>query len=98
MINTCETSSKNEATAAAQPDTQQAPHECRSDGPGAPDCLGITRKHDNVAAYPVARHHVTRGRRGQQLAAERAGARHLAAASAGHLVGGPAAGVPAPFA
>jgi hypothetical protein len=32
---------KNEATAAAQPDTQQASHECGSDGPGAPDCLGV---------------------------------------------------------
>jgi hypothetical protein len=31
---------KNEATAAAQPDTQQAPHECRSDSAHAPDCLG----------------------------------------------------------
>ena len=32
---------KNEATAAAQPDTQQTSYECRSDGPGAPDCLGV---------------------------------------------------------
>ena len=32
---------KNEATAAAEPDTQQAPHECGSDGPSAPDCVGV---------------------------------------------------------
>ena len=35
---------------------------------------------------------------GEQLAAQRAGARHAAAASAGQLVGGPSPGVPAPFA
>jgi hypothetical protein len=32
---------KNEAIAAAQPNTQQAPHQCGSDGSGAPDCLGV---------------------------------------------------------
>src|SRR5215510_1900445 len=32
---------KQEATAPAQSDTQQAPHECRGDGPGALDCLGV---------------------------------------------------------
>jgi Transposase DDE domain len=32
---------KNEATAAAESDTQQAPHECGSDGPGALDCVGV---------------------------------------------------------
>lgn len=32
---------KNEATAAAEPDTQQAPHECGSHGTGAVDCLGV---------------------------------------------------------
>jgi hypothetical protein len=32
---------KNEAIAAAQSDTQQAPHQCGSDGPGAPHCLGV---------------------------------------------------------
>jgi Transposase DDE domain len=32
---------KNEATPAPQSDTQQAPHECRSDGPGAADCVGV---------------------------------------------------------
>src|SRR5919199_2735176 len=32
---------KNEATTAAQPATQQAPHECGSDGPGAFDCVGV---------------------------------------------------------
>src|ERR671932_253805 len=31
----------NEATTAAQPATQQAPHECGSDGPGAFDCVGV---------------------------------------------------------
>jgi hypothetical protein len=32
---------KNEAIAAAQPNTQQAPHQCGSDGPGAPHCMGV---------------------------------------------------------
>jgi hypothetical protein len=32
---------KNEAIAAAQPNTQQAPHQCGSDGPGAPHGLGV---------------------------------------------------------
>jgi hypothetical protein len=32
---------KNEATAAAQPDTQQAPHECGSHSTHAADCLGV---------------------------------------------------------
>src|SRR5207237_6307747 len=89
---------KNEATAAAQPDTQQAPHECRSDSPCAPDCLGLARKHDDVAAYSVERHRVPRGRRGKQLVVERAGAGYAAAASAGRVVGGPPPGVPTPFA
>ena len=31
---------KNAATAAAESDTQQAPHECGSDGPGALDGVG----------------------------------------------------------
>jgi hypothetical protein len=31
---------KHEATATAQPDSQQARHQCRSDGAYAPDCLG----------------------------------------------------------
>jgi hypothetical protein len=31
---------KNEATAPAQPDSQQARHQCRSNGAHAPDCLG----------------------------------------------------------
>jgi Transposase DDE domain len=32
---------KNEATAAAQPDTQQAPPQCGSDRPSAPDRVGV---------------------------------------------------------
>jgi DDE family transposase len=32
---------KNEATAAAEPNTQQASYERRSNGPGAPDCVGV---------------------------------------------------------
>ena len=32
---------KNEATATAQPDTQQAPHQCGSDCPGAADRVGV---------------------------------------------------------
>jgi Transposase DDE domain len=32
---------KNEATPATQPDTQQTPHQCGSDGPGAPNCVGV---------------------------------------------------------
>jgi hypothetical protein len=32
---------KNEATAAVEPDTQPAPHQCGSDGPGAADCVGV---------------------------------------------------------
>jgi hypothetical protein len=32
---------KNEATPPTQSDTQQAPHQCGSDGPGAPDCVGV---------------------------------------------------------
>ena len=89
---------KNEAIAAAQPDTQHAPHECRSDGPGAPDCLGIARKHDDVAAAPGERHRVTRECRGEQLVGERAGAGDAAAAGARPVVGGPPPGVPPPFA
>ena len=88
----------NEATAAAQPETQHAPHACRSDGPGARDCLGLARKHDDVAADPVERHRVTRERRGEQLVVERAGAGDTAAAGAGPVVGGPSPGVPPPFA
>src|SRR5262249_51490727 len=89
---------KNEATAAAQPDPQHAPHECRSHGPGAPDCLGLAGKHDDVAAYDVERHCVTRERRGEQLVGERAGAGYPTAAGAGQVVGGPPPDVPSPFA
>ena len=32
---------KKEAMAAAQPETQQASHQCGSDGPGAAHCLGV---------------------------------------------------------
>ena len=32
---------KNEATAASQPDPEQAPHECGSHGAGPADCLGV---------------------------------------------------------
>src|SRR5262245_2623440 len=68
---------------------QQAPHECRSARPGAPDCLGVARKHDDGAAYSVERHRVSRERRGKQLVVDRAGAGYAAAASAERVVGGP---------
>jgi hypothetical protein len=89
---------KNAATAAAQPDPQHAPHACRSDGPGAPDGLGLTGKHDDVAACPLVCHRVPRERRGEWLVGERAGTGDAAAAGAGPVVGGPSPGVPPSFA
>jgi hypothetical protein len=85
---------KNEATAAAHPDPQPAPHACRSARPGAADGLGLAGKHDDVAACPVVCHRVPRERRGEGLVVERAGTGDAAAAGAGQVVGGPSPGVP----
>src|SRR5712691_8185322 len=86
---------KNEAAPPPQSDSQQAPHQCRSDGTGLARRLGAARRSDNAAPHPVERHHPARGRGGEQLAAERVGVGHHAAAGAGHVVGGPGPGVSA---
>src|SRR5262250_3101791 len=50
-----------------------------------------------MAAQPVEPHDPARHGGGQQLATERTGAGYAAATGAGHVVGGPRAGMPAPL-
>jgi DDE family transposase len=79
---------KNEAIAAAQSNSEQASPQCGSDGARVADCLGLTRRHHGASARPVERACCAREGRGEQLAAERPGARHPAAARTGKLVRG----------
>jgi hypothetical protein len=87
-----------EAPAAAQPETQPAPHECGSARPGARDRVGAACTHDERAAHLVEGPHGPRDGGGEQLARERARTGYPPAAGAGHLVGGTPAGVSPPFA